>query len=402
MKIDPENKTYLIQSGLFLTTLLTTTISGSEWIFGRSIFYGLSRINIDELLYGLYFSLPFLGILTVHEFGHYLTARYYKIKTSLPYFIPFFPFFFSIGTLGAVIRIKEKIQSRKQNFDIGIAGPLAGFVVAIGVLYYAFNTLPPPEHIYSIHPQYEYFGLDYDKYVYDHDTSFTKESLLEVNPDITMEMPDTIVFSTDFPTVSLGNNLVFMFFERYVVDDISRIPNHYEMMHYPWIFAGYLALFFTALNLLPIGQLDGGHILYGLVGYEKHKMISTGLFLTFVFYAGLGVVNPYDPTEELLWQIPLYAFFLMITFLNLVPDFKNRLSLALAIFAAQFLLVYIYPAVEGYFAWLVFAFIIGRFLGIYHPRALQDEPLSQDRQILGWIALAVFIVSFSPQPLILK
>ena len=136
---------------LFLVTLVTTTLSGTWWIYGRNFLD--PALTGQDVIDGLYFSIPFLLILSVHEFGHYFTAKYYNIDVTLPYFIPFIPFDLSIGTFGAVIRIKSKIESNTQNFDVGIAGPLAGFVIALLVLYYGFTHLPEKEHIYNIHPE---------------------------------------------------------------------------------------------------------------------------------------------------------------------------------------------------------------------------------------------------------
>jgi len=180
------------------------------------------------------------------------------------------------------------------------------------------------------------------------------------------------------------------------------VPNKYEGIHYPWLFAGFLALFFTALNLLPIGQLDGGHILYGLIGYNNHRMASSLLFILLVFYAGLGTITPYDSMDELSWQLPFYGVFLVLTFYSMFPTLKNRILLAVSILAVQYLVAYFDPIIQGYQGWLVFAFLIGRFLGVYHPLAVYDQPLDTNRQILGWIALAVFIGSFSPQPFIME
>ncbi len=392
---------YVIHILLFLITLTTTTLAGAEWMFGRPTLLSTTGIIWSDVAAGLYFSIPFLGILTVHEFGHYLTARYHKVKVTLPYYIPFIPVFPSIGTMGAVIRIKEAIHSRSQNFDVGVAGPLAGFVVALAVLFYGFTNLPEKEYIFEIHPEYQYFGLDYEQYVYDTDTSFLAA---DVPGDLDLQFyPDTITLFKDGPRISLGNNLTFMFFENYVVPDKSLIPNRYEMMHYPWIFAGFLALFFTALNLMPIGQLDGGHVIYGMVGPKMHKYISSTVFVGFVFYAGLGVINPHDPNQDfydtIKW-VPLYVLFLYILFRGLSKNWRDRLLVAVSVFAAQYAISFTYPGIEGYSGWLVFAFIVGRFLGINHPPALIETPIGRNRQIIGWIALIVFVISFSPRPLI--
>jgi membrane-associated protease RseP (regulator of RpoE activity) len=365
---------------LFLVTLTTTTLAGAEWVTGAFI------DSWDDIGSGLLYSVPFLTILTVHEFGHYFMARFHKIRTSLPYYLPFyFPFVPSIGTMGAFIKILTPISSRKIFFDIGIAGPLAGFVVAIGVLFYGFTHLPPQEYLHTIHPEYETLGKEY------------VDSVYKNNPNV----------------LSLGTNLTFKFFEEFVVEDKSLIPNQYEMMHYPWLFAGYLALFFTALNLVPIGQLDGGHILYGLIGYKRHTIVSICLFVLLIFYAGLGIATIKDINETTdldlpfvgkvvmdiyIFKFPLYIAGLYIMLGKLFKEKQNVLLLAFSIFTVQFLVSFLYPGVDGYPGWLLFCFILGRVLGIYHPPALYDEPLDLKRKILGWISLIVFIISFSPTP----
>lgn len=368
-------KQIIIHIGLFLITLTTTTLAGTEWQFSRFLGLEENPLTWEYFLKGFSFSLPFLGILTVHEFGHYFTAKWHKVKVTLPYYLPFwFGFLFlpSIGTMGAFIRIKELVNSRVKYFDIGIAGPLAGFVVALGVLFYGFTHLPPPEYIFEIHPEYEQFGLDYADKVYQDDTLSFK----------------------------VGNNLLFAFFENYVATDPARVPNHYELIHYPWLFAGFLALFFTALNLIPIGQLDGGHVLYGLFGNRWHKRISASLFVIFVTYAGLGIVSPYAQSDDLWVELPLYGFFLYILFSRLTPSSMTNLMAAMFVLSVQFIWVYLMPTAEGYQGWLVFAFLLGRFLGIYHPTVYFDESLDMKRKVLGWIALLIFILCFSPTPFV--
>ena len=119
----------------------------------------------EDFLNGTKFSIPFLLILTVHEFGHYFTAKYHNVKSSLPYYIPLPPlpgFPSVIGTLGAVIRLRSKVISNVHHFDIGLAGPLAGFIVALVILFYGFTHLPEPEYVFQFHPEYQELGLDYD------------------------------------------------------------------------------------------------------------------------------------------------------------------------------------------------------------------------------------------------
>ena len=148
-------KTYGPHLILFIITLVCTTLAGAEWRYGR--LWALDGLSWKMFFGGLAYSLPLLTFLTFHEFGHYITARLNKVKASLPYYIPLWlPIGLSIGTMGAVIRLKEKLKSRQQFFDIGIAGPLAGFVIALGILYYGFTHLPDHHSlIFDIHPEYK-------------------------------------------------------------------------------------------------------------------------------------------------------------------------------------------------------------------------------------------------------
>lgn len=394
---------------LFVITLTTTTLAGTEWQFMRFVGFDLHPITWEWFLKGFAFSIPFLGVLTIHEFGHYFTAKWHRVKVTLPYYIPFWFGFLgwiglwglpSIGTMGAVIRIKEHISSKIQFFDIGIAGPLAGFVATLGVLLYGFTHLPDKEYIYEVHPEYQYFGDDFESIVYQQDTFFLKKDYEQKFGKAPTFWPDTMQFGPATASFALGDNLTMAFFREYVASEDDWVPNTYEVIHYPWIFAGYLALFFTALNLIPIGQLDGGHILYGLIGNRRHKKVSGALFIAFVFYAGLGTISLAASMEELVWSIPLYLGFLYILFSRLTNSPQTNLMVALAVFFGQFVLTS-YLGLEGYYGWLLFAFLIGRFLGIYHPATLDRKPLSTGRQIMGWIALLVFAVSFSPSPFVL-
>lgn len=374
-------KTYLLHLSLFLVTFITTTLAGAEFTFGKPIF----AITTDgvfinwgytwaDFASGLPYSICFLSILTAHEFGHYFVALYYRGKVTLPYYIPLPPGFM-LGTMGALIRLKSPVRSTKENFDIGIAGPLAGFVIAVGFLWYGYTHLPPAEYVFQFHPEYEQYGLDYAKYVY--------------NPE---NMPNGIL------DITIGKNLMLMFFENYVGDP-ARIPNVHEIMHYPFLFAGYLSLVFTCLNLLPIGQLDGGHVLYGLVGFRWHRIVATAFFIVFLFYAGLGYINPYLPTNDLLLYIPFFVGFLFFCLRGLKLPTRNTLLIALAIFTLQYGLTYWVPNLQGYSGWLLFIFILGSFVGVQHPPVEIEEPLSRNRIILGWVAVVIFILCFTPNPI---
>jgi membrane-associated protease RseP (regulator of RpoE activity) len=381
-----NNRRGIIQAALFFATVITTTLAGAENSFGKSVYMvdaaGSIHFNADytwgDFLSGLQFSIPFLLILTVHEFGHYFTALYHKVKATLPFYIPMPPLpLFNIGTLGAVIRLQQRVASKKQNFDIGIAGPLAGFVMAMIILFYGFTHLPEPEYIFQVHPEYKAYGLNYAEKVY---------------------QPG----DKDIMDILVGDNLIFMFFKTYVADP-ARMPNPHELIHYPLLFAGYLALFFTFLNLLPIGQLDGGHVVYGLFGYKKHKIIATVFFIAFTFYAGLGVFNPTDfPVQDLSLSVPLILiaiWFVYIMFIGLGLPKRDTLMYALLMITVLFVLGRFKPTWQGYSGFLPFAFLLGRFVGIQHPPSDIEEPLDTTRVILGWIALIIFILCFSPVPL---
>lgn len=387
-----RNKTILIQAILFVATVVTTTLSGAESITGKFFFFLPEPYVLhfpEDFWQGFAFSIPFLGILTVHEFGHYFTAQYYKIKTSLPYYIPMWlgPFMMSIGTLGAVIRILDRTRTRKQYFDIGIAGPLAGFVVAFGVLWYGFTHLPPIDYIYHIHPDYLKYGANYAEEV------MKNEKLIGGQ-------------------LVLGDNLLFSFFKNYVADP-ALVPPNFEIMHYPLIWAGYLALFFTALNLFPIGQLDGGHILYGLIGKKRFQVVSPLIYILFVLYAGYGLFSvqtirqigqlkaDYASEADFFQWLLLYIFGLRICFSRINPENKyTAWILSLGVVVLQLGLSMI-PAIEskhGFSGFFPFLFLLGRVLGIYHPDVEEDEPLDWKRQVLGWLALLIFVLCFTPHP----
>lgn len=369
----PKLKTNLIHASLFLATLITTTFAGAEWTYGRSVF--MPDYSWADFASGLPYSLSFLFILTVHEFGHYFTAIYHRVRTTLPYYIPLPPLTFMFGTLGAVIRLKSIVPSRQKNFDIGIAGPLAGFIAAIGILTFGFLTLPVPEYVYQFHPEYKQFGLDYASHVYNQ--SFLKEGTADI---------------------ILGKNLIFSFFEKYVGDP-ARVPNAHEIIHYPLLFAGYLSLIFTCLNLIPIGQLDGGHVLYGLIGYTWHKRVASVLYMSFVIYTGLGFASPAEPTDVLMYKIPVGVVFLFLCFTGFKLPRKDTLLMALTTFVVLFLMALFFPALKGSTDWWPFVLLIGRFVGVAHPPSPIEDSLTLGRKILGWIALLIFILCFTPNPL---
>ena len=200
--------------------------------------------------------------------------------------------------------------------------------------------------------------------------------------------------------VTIGTNLIFWIFEKAFADP-ARVPNPHELMHYPVLLACYIGFFVTCLNLLPIGQLDGGHVVYGLFGYRRHRLIAGIFFFILVFYAGLGLsyIDPKLPELTLLIGIAGYLLFLFMAFKGLRLPFKDTIMYVLIIFGVQFSLMVFVPGIEGYEGWLIFAFILGRFIGIDHPPSEIEQPLDANRVLLGWIALLIFVLCFSPAPI---
>ena len=197
-----------------LTRLSSRSSAGGRSTIDRSLFLG-----------GLWYSGTFLAILGAHEAGHYLYCRHYGLDASLPYFIPLPPFLTITGTLGAVIRIREPFRTRTELFDVGIAGPVAGLIVLIPALFYGFT-------------------------------------LSTVVPEPTS---GTLTY--------FGEPLLFQWIAQLVIGPVadgSTINVH------PVVWGCWFGLFATALNLLPFGQLDGGHIVYAVFGERIAKMVSAG------------------------------------------------------------------------------------------------------------------------------
>lgn len=392
---------YWLHALLFLLTILTTAMAGSEfvsqkpWFFWFSYqYYNLtSSITIpkptmvpgwNEVLMGLPFSFAFLSFLTFHEFGHYLTAKWHKVSCSLPFYIPIFlPISaINIGSMGAVIRLRQQPDTTQKYFDIGVAGPLAGFVISIALLWYGFATLPPLEdYIFSLHPEY--------KKMFGH---------------IPSESEMLATYKQGAQLLYIGNSLIFSFFEKFVADP-ARLPNHFEIMHYPFIFVGFISLFFTALNLLPIGQLDGGHVTYGLFGRKRAGIISRVTILILLIIGGLGIINFnndfFDGPSGLI-TVGIYIIYLLFIISRVVG--KERAFLALGISVGIILLQQglqlIWTFDEPYnILWLIYALVGTRFIGLDHPPAIVESKLDKRRQIIGWVAIIIFILSFSPTPL---
>ncbi len=260
----PAKDRYWLHLLLFVLTFVSTVYAGAEWA-GRYLYYeqvGYWAQAVD----GIRYAVPLLLFLTVHEFGHYFAARHHGIRTSLPYYIPF-PFN-GIGNFGAVIRIREPIPTTRKLFDVGAAGPLAGFVVALGVLLYAMATLPGPEYLFDL-PGHEALKAYIQEY-----GAFPDEVLAEEGDGQTTR-------------IVVGQTLLYWLLSQV----FPNVPPMYEMYHYPVLFAGWLGLFFTALNLLPVGQLDGGHILYALFGAKWHGRLARGFVVALLVSGGIGFMD---------------------------------------------------------------------------------------------------------------
>jgi len=277
---------YLLPIGLFIVTIFTTL-----WAGAYQTYTGTTRGPLDFLLdspealwRGIPFAATLLTILVTHEFGHYLWSRFHRVPASLPLFIPGPPHF--IGTFGAIIRMRAPIMNRRALFDIGVAGPLAGFAVALVALVIGLNL-------------------------------------------------STVVDRTSTYGLQLGEPLLLQFVSWII---IGSLPPQADVLLHPIAFAAWFGLFVTSLNLIPIGQLDEGHVAYALWGPRQRTM----------------------------------AF-------AIVP-------------------VLIVLGFVGWPGWFVWAFMSGLW-GLGHPPVRNPElPLGTGRILVGWFAFVVFVVTFAPIP----
>lgn len=306
----------LINLGLFLVTVVTTTIAGVYWTTNIQ-----GPIEFSQLALGLPYAFSILLILGVHEFGHYFAAVAHKVKATLPYFIPFPPILdsLSFGTMGAVIKTKSAIPNNKAMFDIGAAGPIAGFVVCLAVLIYGFTHLPTIDYLLAIHP--DYFSPEYGK--------------------------NSLNFA-------FGDSLLFVLMRELLTSPGQFVPPMTEIYHYPYLCAGWFGLLVTSMNLIPVGQLDGGHVIYSMFGCKKHEAIASISLIALVIFGSIGIIT---------------AFF------NVGFSF-------------------------GWSGWMFWAFILYFIIKVKHPPVTYFEQLGAGRMILGVFAIIIFILSFSPTPFI--
>lgn len=276
---------------LLVVTLVTATFVGVDhWLSFKSNFGHvlLPPFSLSLIVKGFWYSATILLILGAHELGHYFACRYYRIDASMPYFIPFLGL---TGTLGAFIRIRQPLPTRRMLFDVAVAGPLAGFVLAVPALFIGVAL-----------------------------------------SNVRMVPPDMVGFE-------LGEPLLFKLASWMIW---GPIPDNYSVNLHPVAFAAWFGLLATVLNLFPIGQLDGGHIAYTVLGRRSavltRVMVAAVIGLTFVSWSWL------------LWAVLLVG--------------------------------------------MLFAF------GVHHPPAMDEsEPLGTTRRVLVVAALAIFILCFMPAPM---
>lgn len=383
----PTLKDFFIHSILFILTFFSVSIV-STLLVGKGLQirtiagFSLPLPTNEDLKAGALFASLLLSFLTVHEFGHYFAALYHRVRVSLPYFIPL-PV--GIGTLGAVIKIRQRIQRTRSLFDIGAAGPIAGFVVSLIILIIGFTTLPGPSFLNE-------FG--------DHQMLIDHFNEFGYYPPIPSLMEGQMIFL-------FGETPLYSFIASF----FPSAPPMYEIMHYPFLLAGWFGLFFTALNLMPVGQLDGGHILYSLVGYEKHRIIARLFFGGLTVLAGIEAIPLFQNylTNYGFGSVG-YAWGIWIIMLSLLMKkaYKEHLywmgtMIPISLFLSGFFLYVWNPpfAQEGSVLWIFWSFFTAYVVKIEHPPVRFEEPLSPARTILGWLSMVIFILCISLNPLTL-
>ncbi len=283
-----------VHLALFVATLFSVFVAGSLQTFPDDVEMTLLGV-LYNLRHGWTFGVPMMTILVFHEFGHYFAARLHRVPASLPYFIPL-PLLSPFGTMGAVISMPERIRSRNALLDIGAAGPLAGLLVALPVLAIGLAQSP------------------------------------------------VVVPSGGYVE---GQSLLYLALKRLV---LGEIPPGHDVLLNPVAFAGWAGLFVTVLNLIPIAQLDGGHIAYALFGERQDRIAR-------VLHAALLGVFAYN----------LAAF----------------------------------RAIEPGSVWLVWFVLLGlmtRAAGANHPPT-EPSRLSSGRRVVAVGCLVLFVLLFMPTPM---
>ena len=376
----------LLHLGLFLLTFVSVTWCGGFLVSrdrlwstdGAGLWPWLAVLGDPDFLHdGLVYATAFLSFLTAHEFGHYLAARLRQTRVSLPYFLPI-PLPGTFGTFGAVIQIREPLRRTRQLFDIGAAGPLAGFVVALGVLLAAVLTLPGADYFQAMRGHADVLGQLA--------TSGTFPAFDAATP-----APGTMAMVLgDTPLFHLISGLGWV-----------RVPGH-EIAHYPLLLAGWLGLFFTALNLLPVGQLDGGHIVYALFGPRVHGIVARVTTMLLLVSGAVGLAGDLAGVSP--WTLwPALALILSLALARLLDGEWRLVALGVAggtaIVAGLVLGLPELAARVGWTGWLFWVGLILFVIRVDHPPVRIQEPLTPGRRALGWLCIVIFVLCFSIQPI---
>jgi len=309
----PRARDWRVNATLFLLTVLSVFATRSG-IFGPNP-PRLSHVGevLRALRSGWTFAVPLLAILVVHEFGHYIAARIHRVDASLPYFLPL-PVVSLFGTMGAIIVMRGRIRSRNALLDIGASGPLAGLVVALPVLAIGLSLSP-------------------------------------------------VIPNPAGPHYQEGQSLLYLAMKRVV---LGHIPDGYDVDLHPTAFAGWAGLLLTMLNLLPWGQLDGGHVAYALFGTKQDRFAR-------MFRAAL---------------LPLFAY--------------NALSLILPVALGRSTQSYAQASLDSIFwlLWYVLLGVVGRFSGGARHPPTEPGDLSPARRVIAMVTLVLFVLLFMPTPLV--
>ncbi len=306
---------------LFFLTLLSMLIAGASYVYEGEAesflaFYGEIFFKLGT---GLPFAASLLAILLAHEFGHYLAARYHKTAVTLPYFIPL-PLPMSFGTLGAFIQMKEPPKNKRQMLDIGIAGPLAGLIVAIPVLFLGISlsevSVLPTEINAASSLMLEGNSIFYLAAKY-----WIKGQLL----------PAPIDYQGVAPTI---------YWLKYLFTGYPTPLGGLDIQMHSVAWAGWAGLLVTALNLIPVGQLDGGHILYVLFGKNARKAVpfvlgflvilgsywqGWWLWAFMIYFMGRRHAEPMDQITELNPQRKLLSVLGILIFILIFTPVPLRL-----------------------------------------------------------------------------
>ena len=308
--IDPPASRIWVNYLMFGLTVLSVLFTGGLYGYQGDVPTGVMGW-MRLVIAGWPFVLSMLGILLAHELGHYFVARYHKVAVTLPYFIPL-PILSPFGTMGAFIMLKSPPTNRRVLLDIGIAGPLAGFVVAVPVLIYGLMTSP-------VQPL----------------TLLPGQGISLEGNSIVYVLAKLAVFRQFLPVpASYGNLPSWLYMLRYYLLGFPAPVGGRDVLLNQVAWAGWAGLLVTGLNLIPAGQLDGGHALYVLVGQRARRLVPfiivilvglgffwPGWFLWagLIYFLGrthaepLDQITELDPRRKALAVLALVLFLLVIT-----------------------------------------------------------------------------------------